>query len=164
MITLVISTQARGKVTMSVVPQVMSRGEANKHRSWIVSLSNHLYIPHIAYGGDKPSTWWWVAYHMDSAWGVTCGLDEMSLHWYPVKPFIDLRATLRKGRTHEATLIHAWYGGSSLVSMWVQLYTYIEIFSKAWSLRTDLLVVLSSRLRVVLMMELDDEMIIILIT
>jgi hypothetical protein len=48
---------------MSIVPQVMSRGVANKHRSWIVSLSNHLYIPHIVgavnqvLGGESLITW-----------------------------------------------------------------------------------------------------------
>jgi hypothetical protein len=85
-------------------------------------------------------------------------VDAMVLHRYPVKLFVDLRATLRKGWNHEATLTSGLRIWSFILGVRVvQLYTSTEIFSKAWSPSgRNIWLFLLGRLSVVMMKHNDE--------
>ena len=83
----------------------------------------------------------------------------MVLHRYPIKPFIDLRATLRKGWNHEATLTirpRVWrFILGVLVDTVVHLYRVSFESLKSFGAKPF---GCSSRPNVALMMKLDYKM------
>jgi hypothetical protein len=59
----------------------------------------------------------------------------MSLHQYPFKPFVDLRATLKKGQNLEPTLIRAWVWRFFLgVRVGTVVHLYRDLFERMKSL------------------------------
>jgi hypothetical protein len=71
---------------------------------------------------------------------------------------MDLKDALRKGQNLEEPLFGHGFGGSSLVIVWIQMYTSAEFFLMPEVFKRNLLAVLSSRLNVVRVYELVNEM------